>query len=117
MTQQDADNLRAQEISARRDLEDIRTLQRTEAFDRYFMRRVRDRFAQAVEAYNTRPSSLIYHAPDTKEKPCTPEEREILRAQCVVLRELIDLVDEGEKQILGELSRLSGSQFSPSGPS
>ena len=75
---------------ARRDLGDIGTLRNTEAFDRYFMRRLRQDQAK-VEA-------------EFKRGKMDKDEREVLRRITLIYEDILDMMKRDEGSIRSQLS-------------
>jgi len=85
MTPSDQADRDSRRESAKRDLQDIAALRRTEAFSRYFLRRLRDKHTDAEQHFK-------YDEP----AKCDAVQRELWRQRMLLLEEIINMsaVDE-----------------------
>ena len=71
--------------SAQQDLEDISTLKRTDAFERYWLRRLRSKQAALEERFRNDPP-----------EKCSKDQREEIRLQIVLIDELMAMMKRDE---------------------
>ena len=84
------------ETVARRDLEDIKFLRECAPFQRYFMRRIRDKQETIAERFRNDPPSK-----------CTHEEREILRRLLNEYDDIAGMLEIDQGAARNELARMA----------
>ena len=102
---------------ARQDLQDLRDLRKFAPFERYFMRRLRQKAELIAESYRDDPPFVVERVKQfegdkqgvpTKIEVCGPEEREILRRLLKEYQTIMGLAgDEEEGNITRTLDRQS----------
>ena len=101
-------------LQARTDLQDIRDLNNFVPFQRYFLRRLKQRRADIAQTYHETPPFEIVHVKqfegDKEGLPvrvdkCDPQEREILRRLLEELNTLCGMLDTDEGNAASFLDR------------
>ena len=95
---------KAFELQARRDIQDIRDLRENAAFNRYFLRRLKQRRDETEQSYRHDPEYVVKKDEMGREYRaivCSKEDREILRQKLDLLEELLGLLstDEGSSRV------------------
>lgn len=80
--------------AARRDVQDIRALTGHEAFNRYYLRRIRQKHAEIEKAF--------------KYDDMPPDQREALRQKLLFIEEILKMPAKDEAVALSELRRQEG---------
>ncbi len=75
-----------------RDLQDIRTLRKNEAFNRYWVEQLKRKRAETDEKFRNDPADK-----------CSPARREELRQQLILLDDLLGMMDRHEAVLVKQL--------------
>ena len=90
------DGYRIHRIAVERDLADISVLEKNEQFNRFYLRRLRERRDQIHERFETDPP-----------EKCDKDEREILRRLWIEMSWAASLLETEKAHIRSELERLA----------
>ena len=98
------------ELRARRDIQDIRALREFDPFQRYFLRRLKQRREELAQAFRHDPEFVVKKNEKGEEYRatlCTKEDREILRSRLDEVESMLKLLETDEGSARVSLERMA----------